>query len=94
MKILEIVHLRLAGDSPQTLAGIIRNAISSGPDPEVVTLYHRKGLETDLAIHIRHLEMFGSERPSVLGLRLASALGDFGLVEHTVWVEHTETINE
>ena len=90
MKILEIIHLRTAGRSLDSLIAQIRGSI--GPDVDdggVVTVYRRSGLDTDVAIHVNREGRAGPHGPSALGLRLASALSTFGLVEHTVWEERT-----
>lgn len=84
MRRLEIVHLRSSGEPPESLADLIRASIT-GEGAEVVTLYRREGLETDVAVHIHHPE--APARQGSLGLQLASALRAFGLVEHTLWEE-------
>ena len=88
MRRLEIVHLRSSGETLESLSDQIRESIwAMGDQAEVVTLFRRNGLETDLAIHIHHLETPGSEGPSRLGLQLVSSLAVFGLVRHTLWEE-------
>ncbi len=85
MKILEIVHLRSAACPLESLGDQVTESIKAeSAATEVVTLYRRDGLETDLAIHIRRAEASGD---SGLGLRLASELKAYGLVVHTVWME-------
>jgi hypothetical protein len=88
MNTLEIIHLRSSAESIEPLCDRIRASIKvEGKSAEVITLYRRIGLETDVAIHIRHLEKTGGEQPSDLGRRLASELKAFGMVEHAVWEE-------
>jgi hypothetical protein len=88
MRRLEIIHLRSSGEPIESLADRIRESIwSEGEQAEVVTLYRRRGLETDLAVHIHHSETPGADVPSRLGLQLLSSLAVFGLVEHSVWEE-------
>ena len=88
MRRLEIIHMRSAGESLESLIDRISESIrAEGQQTNVVTIYRRDGLETDLAVHIHHLEVPGAEGPSRLGLQLASSLRVFGLVEHTVWEE-------
>jgi hypothetical protein len=95
MRRLEIIHLRSCGEPLESLSGLIRDSIKAdGNSTEVVTLYRRDRLKTDVAVHIHYLEVPGREGTSALGFRLASALRDLGLVEHTGWVEPTETGNE
>ena len=82
MKQLEIIHLRLSGEPVEALSGQIHDSIrAAATDARVVTLYRRKGLETDVAIHINHLEGLGPDAKDSLGVRLASALKAYGLVE-------------
>ena len=85
---LEIIHLRSSGEPIESLANRIRESIwSEGDQTEVVTIFRRNGLETDLTVHIRHPEAPGADVPSRLGLQLVSSLAVFGLVEHSVWEE-------
>ncbi len=87
MSRLEIIHLRSSGEPLESLASSIRESLGAEGDDVEVTLYRRDGLETDVAVHIRHLEAPASDGPSGLGLQLASALRALGLVEHTRWQE-------
>lgn len=88
MKRLEIIHLRSSGKPLESLARSIRQSIGEGRSGgEVVTLYRRHGLDTDLAVHILDSGQPATRGPSRLALRLASALRAYGLVEHTLWEE-------
>jgi hypothetical protein len=87
MSRLEIIHLRSSGEPFQTLVDRISESIrAEGDRTEVVTIYRRDGLETDVAIHINHLQA-STKGPSTLGLHLASELRKLGLVEHSLWKE-------
>ena len=87
MSTLEIVHLRSSGEPLETLAERIKESIWNEGGGEVVTVFRRNGLETDIAIHIRHRHSNGGNGASTLAFNLASALRSFGIVEHTVWEE-------
>jgi hypothetical protein len=88
MKRLEIVHLRSSGEPIETLTDQIKESIwAEGNESEVVTVYRRSGLDTDVAVHIYHHESSVRDAPSTLAFNLASALRAFGLVEHSVWEE-------
>ena len=88
MSRLEIIHLRSAGEPLESVGERIRDSIQEKePSSDVVTLYRRRGLETDVAVHIQHLGPSAKRGPSNLGLHLASALSTFGLVEHNLWEE-------
>ena len=87
MTILEIIQLRATREPLAPLIDEIRASTRRIDRAEVVMMYRRVGLETDLAIHIRRTELAEGSRQSDTGLRLASALKAHGLVEHTVWEE-------
>ncbi|MHC4250331.1 MAG: hypothetical protein ACYS9X_14480 [Planctomycetota bacterium] len=88
MAILEIVHLRSPACPIEHLSEHIAMSIEAGHvGAEVVTLYRRDSLETDLAVHIRRDGESGEGGASALGLLLASELKTHGLVAHTVWRE-------
>lgn len=88
MKRLEIIHLRSSGEAIESVTRRIRESIRMERSPSArVTVYRRSGIAADAGVHIRDLEHSEGKGPSDLGLRLASALREFGLVEHTVWEE-------
>ncbi|MDX2435922.1 MAG: hypothetical protein QNL88_02620 [Acidobacteriota bacterium] len=95
MSTLEIIHLRSSSEPIEDLAELIRESMwEDGRNNGVFTIYRRRGLATDLAIHIRHPEE-GALVPSRFGLRLVSSLAEFGLVEHSVWEEMgCESVNQ
>ncbi len=87
-KRLEIIHLRSSGASLETLVEGMNESISScDKSKEGITIYCRAGLETDVAIHLHKTEASNMKGQSTLGLRFASELKAFGLVEHTIWEE-------
>jgi len=87
VRTLEIIHLRQAGGSLQGLLDRVRKSIDLEPNPIEVRVYRHARIETDLAIHLRRETVGGPVGSSALGLRLASVLRDYGMVEHSHWVE-------
>jgi hypothetical protein len=87
MKIIEIIHVRLSANMPQSLSKKIRRSIGDEVSSEVFTIFQRDNLESDLAVHIHRNENNTQCGPSLIGIHLASSLKEFGLVEHTVWKE-------
>jgi hypothetical protein len=87
MKTLEIIHLRLAGERPRNLAEIIRR--SAGPELGWIRIriYEHYRVSSDLAIHIRKDAVGPGPDVSDVGIRLASMLREYGMVEHSVWTE-------
>jgi len=88
MKWLEIIKLRSAGINPGLLEelSLSFDKVSQWGLLEMKT-YHHASLGTDLSVHL----IWESERPerngSSLGLRIAQALKEFGLTDHSIWVE-------
>ena len=87
MNTLELIHLRMAGDSPEALVDVIRNSIGSQPDLVDVLIYRHTRLENDLVVHLHRAMRQKSDRACECGERLASMLRAYGMVEHLVWVE-------
>ena len=88
MKWLEVIKLRSAGKDSRLLEELLLSIDKFNQSGLVeMKTYHHAALETDLSVHL-HWE---SERPeqngSALGLRLAQALKEFGLVDHSIWIE-------
>lgn len=92
MNRLETIHLRLAGATPLKLVADIGRAISVAGEATAVRVYRHSTVVGDLSIHLHLGPGDGAER-STLGAHLARSLREFGLVEHTVWLEvdNTET---
>ncbi len=94
MRWLELIKLRGVGIGEGLLEDLFREMNDAGQNRGLVEIktYRHAALETDLSLHL-HWE---SERPelngSALGLRLAQALRDFGLIDHSIWVEGQEEI--
>ncbi len=88
MKWIEIIKLRGTGIEEGLLEELLRS-LRSDQSRELVKIetYRHAGLEDDLSVHLR----WKSERPaqngSALGLRLAQGFKEFGLVDHSIWVE-------
>ncbi len=90
MKSIEIITLQSAGNAIESAGDGIKMLmanINQSPDSVKVRLYRHSAFTTDLSFHIHHESNHGRDQESALGLRLASALGEFGRVHHTVWSE-------
>ncbi len=88
MRWLEFIRLRSTEESFGPVKELLRS-ISQLKQPGLaeVKIYRHTSLETDLSIHLQ----WHSERPerdgSAPGLHLAHALKEFGLVDHSLWME-------
>jgi len=90
MKWIEIITLRSAGTPRDSIEQKIpRSAVEVDRTKNLVCVqvYRHATVGTDLSIHLL-FQSFGPEaQPSALGQHLASALKEFGLVNHSLWIE-------
>lgn len=90
MKWLEIINLRSTDGNREMLESTLQKLFDQvEKEKQGVRTYRRVMIDSDFSIHLH----YDSENPdtvgSPLGLRLASALKQFGLVNHSIWKEWT-----
>lgn len=90
MKWLEIIELRSV-DRDRVLNELDLMSLVAGLEPglrpQEIKVYAHETVGTDISIHLlNHSEQVNTHGSS-LGLHLASALKEFGLVNHNIWVE-------
>ena len=88
MKWLEVIKLRSAEKGFGMLEELLVSMDSVGQSGLVeVKTYRHAALATDVSVHL----LWESEQPeqngSSLGLRIGQALKEFGLIDHSIWVE-------
>jgi hypothetical protein len=90
MKWVEVITMRAVNRDRSAVASELRRLIADvkkdGQRPEIKG-YSRSLIDSDFCIYLEHESGKIADRGSPLGVRLASALKDFGLVNHTVWIE-------
>ena len=90
MKWLEIIQLRSVGSDRDSLESQLQeliNEVGKETKKQAIKSYSRVMIDTDFSIHLFHDSKKVESGGSRLGLRLASALKDFGLVNHSIWIE-------
>ncbi len=90
MKWLEIIELRSAGGNSKLLESQMQklvNEVCETTKNNAARAYCRLMIDTDFSIHLFHNSKKVEKSGSPLGLRLASALKEFGLVNHSIWIE-------
>ena len=90
MKWLEIIELRSAGGNTKLLESQMQklvNEVHEKTENHAAKAYCRLMIVTDFSIHLFHDSKEVKKSGSPLGLRLASALKEFGLVNHSIWIE-------
>ncbi|MGD2272864.1 MAG: hypothetical protein PVI06_20880 [Desulfobacterales bacterium] len=90
MKWVELIELRSIDKNRDMLKSELQKLIHSVDKQrkhQVIMAYRRVLIDTDFCIHILHDSNKVDNNGSQLGLRLASALKAFGLVNHSIWIE-------
>jgi hypothetical protein len=96
MKWVEMIELRSVDGNRELLESHLQQLmydVDEEANTQTITAYRRVMIDSDVSIHLVHdsedVEKSGGPLSS-LGVRLASALKEFGLVNHSVWIEmHT-----
>ena len=90
MKWLEIIELRSVDSNRELLESQLQkliNEVDKETKKQAIKAYSRVMIDTDFSIHLFHDSKKRENSGSQLGLRLASALKEFGLVNHSIWIE-------
>lgn len=93
MSWLETIEIRSAGNRKKLIEAQLEYLISSidkGTRGTTTIIYKLATMETDFSIHLLHNSGNVGHDGSLLGQHLASALKEFGLVSHRVWIEAHE----
>lgn len=94
MKWVEIIELRAVENNQELLESQLQQLIhqvDKEANTPAIKTYHRVMLDTDVSIHLVHDSTTVERNGSPLGLRLASSLKEFGLVNHSLWIEMYNT---
>jgi len=85
---LEIIKLRCAGKGSALLNELLMSATQTRQSGLVdMKTYRHAALDTDLSVHLYWKSDRTEQNGSILGIRLAHSLKEFGLVDHSVWIE-------
>lgn len=92
MNWIEVVQLRTAERNHNILESRLNQLageINREHGPGSIMVYKRSLIPTDYSIQIIHNSGKVEDAGSPLGLRLVAALKEFGLVNHSVWMDVT-----
>jgi hypothetical protein len=90
MKWLEIIELRSVYSNQELLESKLQklfDQLDQERKKQEITAYTRLLIDTDFSIHLSHDSKKVEKNGSPLGLRIASALKEFGSVNHSIWIE-------
>ena len=92
MKWLEIIELRSAEGNRENLEPMLNKLINEAAKEgikQAVVIYKHVMLDNDFRIHLIHDRMKVDSGGSKLGLCIASSLKEYGLVNHSIWIERS-----
>jgi len=90
MKWLEIIELRVTSDRWKMMESEIQHMIHDMEhsfEKHKIVSYSSAAIESDFSIHLTHESGSVEINGSALGWHLVSLLKEFGMVNHSVWVE-------
>ena len=90
MKWLEIIELRSIDSNREQLELLLQKLIievEKETKKRATKAYSRVMIDTDFSIHLFHDSIKVEYCGSPLGLRISSALKDYGSVNHSIWTE-------
>ncbi len=89
MRWCELIRLRSATDCRQAITELVRQTAAEKIHGAVdIRTYHGAALEYDTSIHIYWESDRCHANGSGIGNRISYTLKEFGLVDHSVWIEH------
>ena len=92
MKRIEIIRIRLVETQRERLA-FIYDLVGDLDQKNIILFQHAK-VDSDLSIHLNFDGPDAAAAPSKLGTHLVSILKEFGLVNHSIWIELDTKKNE
>ena len=90
MKWIEIITLRSSGDVQKSLIPkLLKPVVEDKEKNGLVSMkiYRNPWIDTDMSIHLRWESTRVEQQGSAMALRLAQTLKEFGLINHSTWVE-------
>ena len=90
MECLEIIELRTSDMDSKNLVNTLSrflDDLNKEYENYSIRLYRHLTVETDWSFHVHYHSRDHTTSPSPVGLGIASALQEFGLVHHSVWSE-------
>ena len=93
MKWIEAIHLRTANSNRKVLESKLQELIRSlsrNSDKQSIKIYNREMVGTDICIILfQDIEKTGIGG-SRFGMRLVAGLKEFGMLNHSIWIETTQ----
>jgi hypothetical protein len=95
INVLEIIDVRSGSIKSKEVTAVLDQLVQSfsqNSDSEKIKIYTHFHYSTDFSLHLFYKIADRDHLNNQLGMRLASSLKEYGLVNHSVWIE-SEYIN-
>ena len=90
MNVLETIELQSMGNNRKSLEQVLRSFIeelNNETVPIQIKVYNNLAVDSNFSIHLLYNSSEADISGSHLGLQLGSALKEYGLINHSVWLE-------
>jgi hypothetical protein len=90
MNWVEIITLRSKGNLQESIIKELLKSVAGGGENNgllEIKIYRNVWIDTDMSVHLHWKSIPAELRGSAMGLRLVHILKEFGLVNHSAWVE-------
>jgi hypothetical protein len=90
MNWVEIITLRSNGNIQESLIRELLKPVAEDKERNglmSMKIYRNAWVDTDMSVYLHWESTRVEQQGSAMGLRLAQALKEFGLVSHSAWVE-------
>ncbi len=90
MNVLETIELQSVGNNRKSLEQVLRSFIeelNKETGPIQIKVYNNLAVDSNFSIHLLHNSSEVDINGSPLGLQLVSSLKEYGLINHSVWLE-------
>ena len=88
---LEIIELQITGNDSEKVKACLKQLLKQvQKDKDImIKVYNKLNLDNDFSIHLADNTNTLEQHGSALGQHLVSVLKEFGLVNHSMWIEKT-----
>jgi len=87
---LEIIELRSSSGGKKMLKSILKKLVielNKELKMQAIKIYRREMIDSDFSIHLIHDSIKPEYSVSPISFRIFKALKQFGLINHSVWIE-------
>lgn len=91
MKYVEIIEVRAQGNRRIALESHLSSLLRDDPYKHEISIFYNSHFKDDISLHLAGESTEIAKNGSTLGMHLVSTLKDFGIVNHSVWIQKHAT---